>query len=176
MRVDRFAVLACSLLLTTGCAPTESTRLEANKDLVRRFAEVGNAADWDALAELVAEDFTRHSAATAGPPVTSREEFIRLQKSFLASFPDQTVKLERLIAEGDYVATLATYSGTQAGPMGELPATGKTVESPFLGLFRVEDGRIAELWVEWDNLAMLNQLGLFPPPASAEEAQRDPVR
>jgi ketosteroid isomerase-like protein len=51
--------------------------LEANKELVRQFTEAVNAADWEALAAVVSEDFTRHSAATAGPPVTSREAFIQ---------------------------------------------------------------------------------------------------
>ena len=102
-----------------------------------------------------------------GPPVTSREEFIRLQESFLVSFPDQRVTVEQLIAEGDYVAVRATYTGTQTGPMGEFPATGRKVEAPFLAIFRIEAGQVAELWVEWDNLAMLTQLGLFPPPATS---------
>jgi steroid delta-isomerase-like uncharacterized protein len=113
----------------------------------------------------VTEDFTRHSAATAGPLVTSRDQFIQLQKSFLVTFPDQRVTLQQLVAEGDRVAALATYSGTQTGPMDGFPTTGKAVQAPFLALFRIDAGRIAELWVEWDNLAMLEQLGLFPPPS-----------
>ncbi len=80
------------------------------------------------------------------------------------SFPDQRVTIQKLIAEGDEVAGLATYTGTHAGPIGEFPATGRSVESTFLAFFRIEAGRIAELWVEWDNVAMLTQLGLFPPP------------
>jgi predicted ester cyclase len=46
--------------------------------------------------------------------------------------------------------------------MGDFPATGNRVESKFLAIFRIEEGKIAELWVEWDNVAMLTQLGLFP--------------
>ncbi|MGD2136581.1 MAG: ester cyclase [Gemmatimonadales bacterium] len=144
--------------------PSSTRQLEANKDLVRQFTEVLNAADWDALGQIVTEDFTRHSAATEGPPVTSRDEFIQLQESFLVTFPDQRVTIQQVVAEGDRVAVLATYSGTHAGPMGEFPATGQTVEAPMLALFRVEAERIAELWVEWDNVAVLTQLGLFPPP------------
>lgn len=155
---------ALLLLMVAGCAPSQTAQLEANKDLVRRFAEATNAADWEALGQTVSEDFTRHSVATAGPPVTSRDEFVQLQESFLTTFPDQHVAIEQLIAEGDLVAALATYSGTQTGPMGEFPATGKRAEIPFLSIFRIEDGQIAELWVEWDNVAMLTQLGLFPPP------------
>ena len=147
-----------------GCAPSPTAQLEANKDLVRRFTEALNTAHWDALDELVTEDFSRHSQATAGPQVNSRDEFIQLQKGFLVSFPDQRVTTQKLIAEGDLVAGLATYSGTHTGPMGEFPATGRSVKSTFLAIFRIDSGRVAELWVEWDNVAMLTQLGLFPPP------------
>lgn len=155
------------LIVSLGCAVPPSGELEANKELVQQFNEATNAADWDALAGIVAEDFTRHSAASGEPQVTSRDAFIELQKGFLDSFPDQRVTLHRLVAEGDFVAVQATYSGTQTGPMAGLPATGNTVESPFLGIFRIQSGEIAELWVEWDNLAMLAQLGLFPPPPAA---------
>jgi steroid delta-isomerase-like uncharacterized protein len=161
----RAIVTAITLfVIAVGCTTSLNDALNANKDLVRKFTEAVNAADWDELAEIVADDFTRHSAATAGPPVTSRDDFIELQKDFLSSIPDQHVRLEKLVAEGNFVAALATYSGTQTGPMGEFPATGKTVQAPVLLMFRIEFGRIAELWVEWDNIAMLSQLGLFPPP------------
>jgi len=164
MRIRTLAPTVVLAAVLTGCGPPTTTQLEANKDLVQRFGEALNAADWDALDELVTEDFTRHSQATAGPQVKSRAEFIQLQESFLVSFPDQRVTPLKVIAEGDEVAILATYSGTHTGPMGEFPATGRSVESTFLAIFRIEAGRIAELWVEWDNVAMLTQLGLFPPP------------
>ena len=164
MRTRDFFTTIGALLLAAGCAPSPGAQLEANKDLIRQFTEVSNAADWESLAGIVAEDFVRHSAATAGTPVTSREQFVQLQESFLMSFPDQRVTIQQLVAEGDRVALLATYTGTHTGPMGDIPATGLPVEGPFLAIFRIEEGLISELWVEWDNLLMLNQLGLFPPP------------
>jgi predicted ester cyclase len=78
-------------------------------------------------------------------------------------FPDQQVRLDNMIAEGDFVAIRAAYLGTQTGPMDNLPATGKSVDGPFIAFFRIDSGKIAELWVEWDNVAMLTQLGLLPP-------------
>lgn len=61
-------------------------------------------------------------------------------------------------------AVNARYIGTQDGPMGPLPASGKTLELPFMAILRFADGKIAELWVEWDNLSAFSQLGHFPPP------------
>lgn len=157
-------VSAIPVLMAAAACGRSTAELEANKELVRRFAEATNAADWAGLSQVVAEDFVRHSAATAGPQVTSRAAFIELQEAFLESVPDQRVAIRQLVAEGDRVAALATYSGTQTGPMDPFPATGRSFEIPFLGIFRIEEGQIAELWVEWDNVNMLGQLGLFPPP------------
>jgi steroid delta-isomerase-like uncharacterized protein len=168
MSMTRALVLGViGVLASLGCTLCPEGELETHKELVLRFTEIANAADWDALAEVVADDFVRHSAATEGPPVTSRDAFIELQKSFLVGFPDQRVTVQELIAERDRVAARATYSATHTGPMGDIPATGKTIESPFLAVFRIEHGKIAELWVEWDNVAMMKQLGLFPPPETA---------
>ena len=139
-------------------------KLEANKNLIHRFTEATNAADWDAFDELLTKDFKRHCQATPNVQVNSREEFIKLQESFVASMPDQKITAKMLIAEGDKVAAYAIYSGTLTGPMGEFPATGKSAKLNFLTIFRIEEGRIAEIWVEWDNLTMLTQLGLFPLP------------
>ena len=163
--------LIITLILATlvvACGPSTSKRLEANKNLVHRFTASINAADWDAFDELLTTDFRRHSQATPDVQVNSSEEFKKLQESFLVSMPDQQITIEMLIAEGDKVAAYATYSGTLTGPMGEFPATGKSVDSKFMSIFRIEKGRIAELWVEWDNLAMLTKLGLFPPPGAQD--------
>ena len=158
-----FVMIALFVVALLGC-DTPSKQLEANKNLIHRFTAATNAADWDAFDELLTTDFIRHCQATPNVQVNSREEFIELQKSFLVSMPDQKITIKMLIAEGDKVAAFAIYSGTLTGPMGEFPATGKSTESNFITIFRIEEGRIAELWVEWDNLAMLTQLGLFPPP------------
>lgn len=139
--------------------------LEENKALVMRFAEVVNAANWDALDEILTEDFRRHCQATPDVEINSSQEFKDLQKGFTVSFPDQRVTVELMVAEGDYVATYGAYQATHTGPMGDIPATGNAVDVKMMTIFRIQGGRISELWVEWDNMAMLAQLGLMPPPA-----------
>jgi steroid delta-isomerase-like uncharacterized protein len=137
---------------------------EANKRLVLAFAEAGNANDLDAFDALLAPDFVRHCEATPEIRVTSPEDFKQFYRETARTFPDQRMKLEALVAEGDHVAFWGTFSGTQDGPMGPFPASGSRLESDIGGMFRIEAGRIAELWVTWDNLSGLVQLGHMPSP------------
>jgi steroid delta-isomerase-like uncharacterized protein len=139
---------------------------EANKKIVRSFADAGNRNDLEAFDGLLAPDFVRHCEATPEINVTSSEEFKQFYRETEKTFPDQRMTLDVLVAEGDRVAFWGTFSGTQDGPMGPFPPTGRRMQSDIGGMFRIEAGRIAELWVTWDNLAGLAQLGLFPPPRS----------
>ena len=156
-----FCLMALSTVVLFNCN-NPSQKLEANKKLIQHFTEATNKANWDAFDKLLTVDFKRHCQATPNAQINSREDFKALQKSFQKSMPDQKISVEMLIAEGDKVAAYATYTGTLTGPMGEFPATGKSADSKFITIFRIEKGRIAEIWVEWDNLNMFTQLGLFP--------------
>jgi steroid delta-isomerase-like uncharacterized protein len=141
----------------------EADMSEANKKIVRAFADAGNRNDLDAFDTLLSADFVRHCEATPEIAVASREEFKQFYRDTAKTFPDQQMTLDTLIAEGDRVAFWGTFSGTQEGSMGPFPPTGRRLVSQIGGMFRIESGRIAELWVTWDNLAGLAQLGLFPP-------------
>jgi predicted ester cyclase len=77
----------------------------------------------------------------------------------LETFPDAHESLEDLVAEGDRVAARHRFRGTQRGALGPYPPSGRRLEATYLAIYRVEDGRIAEAWAEWDNLAGLAQLG-----------------
>ena len=137
---------------------------ELNKKIVRSFADAGNQNDLEAFDTLLAPDFVRHCQATPEVSVTSCEEFKQFYRDTARTFPDQRMTLDALVTEGDRVAFWGTFSGTQEGPMGPFPPTGGRLESEIGGMFRIEAGRIAELWVTWDNLSGLVQLGLFPSP------------
>lgn len=150
--------------LLSGCRPSGQARLDANKDLVRRMGATIDAADWDGLDTLVSENLHRHGATTTrSREITSREEFKRLEQAYHASFPDMRVTYERMIAEGDMVAAYATFTGTHTGAMAGTPPTGRSVRMTFIAMFRIEEDRIAEIWVVSDRISLLTQLGLFPP-------------
>jgi steroid delta-isomerase-like uncharacterized protein len=137
---------------------------EAHKALIRAFVEAINAQDWDALRARLAPDFIRHSLAAGEPGVRSAEALIRFLQAELETFPDAQESLEALVAEGEWVAARHRFRGTQQGPMGAFPPSGRRLDAPYLAFYRIERGRIAEAWAEWDRLAGLQQLGHLAAP------------
>ena len=164
-----FVMIVLFVAVLLGCDTSSKVKLEANKDIVRQFTDALNNKDFDLLDDLAVTDFVRHCQATPDVQIQSLDEFKELQKEFLTTFPDQQITIDMMIAEWDYVACYATYTGTQEGPIGDLPASGKKAEFKFLSFFQLQEGKIAELWVEWDNMTILTQLGHFPPPEGNKE-------
>jgi steroid delta-isomerase-like uncharacterized protein len=158
-----------SVLGLISSSPGSGTTEHENKALVRRFGEASNTRQFDALAQLVTDDFVRHCQATPDVDVRSREQFIEFLRRDAAVFPDARQTAHHLVAEGDLVAFWATYEGTQEGQMGPFPPSHKRMQIDFAGVFRVRDGKLAELWVTWDNLASLRQLGHLSLPAAAQQ-------
>ena len=54
-------------------------------------------------------------------------------------------------------------TGTWRNPDGaEIPATAKKVDFPFVGVFRVENGKISSIRIYYDQIEVFTQLGLMP--------------
>ena len=158
--------IAMFMALLVQCSPPSgpSEVTEENKEIVRRFIEVVNDQDFDLLDELMVSDFVRHSQPTPDVQVRSLEDFKVYLRQDAATTPDSRVTTRFLVGEDDLVAFYGTYAGTQAAQWGPFPPSGKRMEVEMGGIFRLEDGKIAEMWVTWDNLSALRQLGHFPPP------------
>jgi len=134
-----------------------------NKNIVRQLIAAINERDFDAIDVLVTADVVRHSQATPGVEVRSREQFKEFLRQDLATFPDAQQVIHIMVAEDDMVALYLTLTGTQDGSMGTFPPTGRKVEVKFLGMMRLENAMVSEIWAEWDNLGILMQLGHLPP-------------
>lgn len=150
-----------------AAGPEAETR---NRAAFAAFVEAQNDRDWARLDDMVRADMIRHSQATPG-----REEIRGVEpfKAFLVrsteEMPDWRIECPTVVAEDDRIGVWCTYTGTQTGPMGPFPASGKRMELDFTGILRFEEGKIAEWWVVWDNLAALTQLGHFPPAGGTGE-------
>lgn len=139
-------------------------KLEQNKKLVLKSIAALDAGDMDVIDQCIAKDYVRHSQATPGVVVKSLDDFKLLLKEWDKTFSNIKTKVDVMIAEGNLVAFIGSFSAKHTGPMGPFPATGKEIISEFAGYHRIANGKIVETWVTWDNLSSLTQLGLFPPP------------
>ena len=137
---------------------------DANKRVVREFVDAINRRDWRRLEELVAPDFVRHSGTYGQSGIRSRDQLREFLAAEADTFPDAHETINFLMAEGDMVAVHSGFRGTQRGPLGSWPASGKQLSADFISIYRVDDGRIAEARVEWDSLSGLIQLGHLAAP------------
>jgi predicted ester cyclase len=167
------ALLALVGLGSDACAKDTAmtTAPEENKAIVRRVITEGvNTGDLQTFRDMLASDYARHSQATTEmPEIHGVEEMLTFLQAQFAAFPDYHEEIELMIAEGDKVAYITTGTGTQTGPLGDIPPTGKKMEVVNYVVQRIHNGKITETWIGWDNLAVLLQLGLFPPPGAGAE-------
>jgi predicted ester cyclase len=80
-------------------------------------------------------------------------------ESFRSAFPDLQVTTTLVVAQNDLVAMHLTGRGTHGGVFQGCPPTGRTWEATCTAIYRVTDGGIAEGWVNWDLLTVMEQLG-----------------
>lgn len=141
------------------------TTMEENKVIARRVVNDGvNTGNLAVFREMLSADYVRHSQATTEmPEIRGVEEMLTFLRASFAAFPDWHEEIVLMIAEDDKVAYITIGTGTHTGPMGAIPPTGKKVAVVNYVMQRIENGKIAETWIGWDNLAVLVQLGVFPP-------------
>jgi len=85
-----------------------------------------------------------------------------LASLFHTAFPDLKVSVDRVHAMGDQVAGRLFEEGTHQGDFLGVSGSGKTVDFTKIGLFRIENGTIAESWYEFDSLRVMQQIGAIP--------------
>jgi len=74
-------------------------------------------------------------------------------------YSDYENEIGDILADGDKVAVRFTFCGTNDGPFGENPPTGKKIEATEIVIWRLENGKVVEKWEEFDSVRFLQQLG-----------------
>ncbi len=133
---------------------------EANKHLIRRFYdEVWNRGNVAVAQEIFADDYVRNDLrpTQAGPGAAGQA---KIAADFRRAFPDLTFHVDILVAEDDLVAARWTAEGTQSGPWGNMEATGKRARFSGVNIFRIREGKVAEIWNHRDDLGLMQQVGV----------------
>lgn len=139
---------------------------EENKAIVRRMTDVFyNQGDIERADQFFAASYVHHDPAS--PQVRDLEGLKEALRAFRAGCPDLHITTDELVAEGDKVLKRWTYHATHTGNLSGLPPTGKRIMMTGLELFRLANGKIAESWLAYDNLSLMQQLGIIPVPEQA---------
>jgi predicted ester cyclase len=137
---------------------------EQNKAIARRMAlEVFGQGRLEVVDEIVAPNVTEHGQLPPGIP-QGREGIKAIASAMRKGFPDVTFRIDLEVAEGDYVASHMTVSGTNKGDMFGMPATGKRAEWTEIHIVKLANGKLTEHWGVADMLGAFRQLGIVPTP------------
>jgi steroid delta-isomerase-like uncharacterized protein len=135
--------------------------LEQNKAVVRRFYEAFGKNDLDAVEDVLATDAKVYAHSGAIPQ--SREEMLQGIRRWYQAFAESHYAIEEQLAEGDRVATRVTFRSTHSlGDFMGVPATGKQIIVKGISIERIKDGKIVERRISYDQMGIMQQLGLVP--------------
>jgi steroid delta-isomerase-like uncharacterized protein len=143
---------------------------DANKNVVRRlFDEVWNKGNLPVADQLFASTYTHHDPST--PDFGRGPESEKLRATlYRTAFADFRLTIEDLTAEGETVTARWSCRGTHKGDLNGIAPTGKPFSISGISIARFISGRMAEGWINWDALGLMQQLGVVPELAKVKVA------
>jgi len=123
----------------------------------KRFGEIVNTGDLDAVSEVVADGCVDNDPAPGqgSGPEGFKTFFIGVPEAF----PDMKVASQTMISEADKVAFAYTLTGAHKGDFLGVPPTGKPIEVRGMQIGRFKDGKMVKRWGSSDELGILKQIG-----------------
>ena len=140
------------------------------REAFERGTDTFNAHDLEGFAAVLTDDVVFR--APGGLHGEGKPACVEFYGSWMNAFPDAHVDVHDVHFVDDVAVEEGTFSGTHRGalhgPAGDIPPTGQTVSVDYIQVLRFRDGNHASFKLMFDQLAMLEQLGLIPEPAAAE--------
>lgn len=134
-----------------------------NKAVSRRFHEGIANGNTQGLQAEFAPNYAAHFPGI--PVALDAAGFNQLVNAFAAGFPKSHFHLDDVVEAGDKVVTRWTYHAVHSGGFQGISPTGKQIAMTGITILRLADGKIVENTVEMDQLGLLQQLGVVPPPS-----------
>jgi steroid delta-isomerase-like uncharacterized protein len=134
--------------------------MSENVEIITRFELAFRAADQATIDELSDPGLVDHNPAPGHEPTLAG--FKQKVAGFKALFPDLEEDLQDIIASGDTVATRWVVTGSLRQEFMGIPASGQTIRVEGMNFYRLRDGRVTDVWTQFDGVAMMQQLGAIP--------------
>lgn len=163
------ALLALGLSSCDNAAQKAADLAAKNKAVCMKSVDAMNNNNLAILDSIFDPKYVEH---TPDPMVTD-SGIAGLKQGYqmmIGAYPDVKIIVNNVAAEGDLVIIHQTFTGTNTGPMGEMPATGKAVKADGVDVFKCKEGKITEHWAVYDSFSMMLQLGMTVVPMDAMPA------
>jgi steroid delta-isomerase-like uncharacterized protein len=140
------------------------------KEVARRYREeLWNRGALGVAEEIFAATCVHHTFDPITPALEDGPEGAKnMVTAYRTAFPDTRFTFDDLFAEGDRVLIRWTAQGTHTGSLMGVAPTQMKVTVHGMDVYRVAEGKIQEIWINWDTMGFMQQLGLEPLPASAK--------
>ena len=136
------------------------------KAIARKYFLDVHGKNFNALIdEIIDPNYVMHGPAVPPGAPPGREGLRQIMARYQTGFPDRKVTIEKMVAEGDTVVALWTFSGTHLETLEGLSPTRKRVSWTGLGMLRIAGGRIVESWGYSDVSGKYQQLGANEAPS-----------
>lgn len=161
IKIIMLFLLVTSPILVLGQQLKNQTR---NKEVALKIFKAFDTGDTSAFDNLMAPNVVSHSEMppnVKGTGIQAVKEICKLQK---LAFPDIKSTIHTMATAGDTVMIYFTSEGTNTGPFFGTPATNKRIKTEGVDIIRFQNGKAVEHWGVYDNLKMMEQMGMLPPP------------
>ena len=134
--------------------------MSGNIEIITRFEHAFRAADQATIDELGDPGLVDHNPAPGHEPTLAG--FKHKVAEFKAAFPDLVEDLRDITASGDAVATRWVLTGSLRQDLMGIPAHGQPIRVEGMNFYRLKDGRVTDIWTQFDAVAMTQQVGAVP--------------
>jgi steroid delta-isomerase-like uncharacterized protein len=135
--------------------------MPTTKEIAERFFDTYDTRDASKVVADVSNEFMMH---LPGMPPLNAEQTEQFMAAWYNAFPDFAHERQHVITDGDKALVHVVGRGTHKGEFNGIPATGKPVTVEGFNLVRIENGKVAESWAQFDGLGLMQQLGVIPQP------------
>ena len=144
---------------------TAKAELAAREAGVKAVTEIINSGNMDKIGDYIAENFVDHQQ---DPSITTTgiQGFKDMMSLLRGAYPDYHQEIISMSTTGDMTFVHFRMKGTNTGPWGPMPATGKTMDVMGVDVLRFENGKAVEHWGYMEEMKMMTQLGLMPEPGA----------
>ncbi len=156
-----FYVILLAGMMTSCMDAGMKDNTAATKERVQQFYnDVINAHNPDALGTYCTADFIDHNP-DPGHTGQGMEDLKASFKDFFTMYPDIHATTKFMVAHGDTVVSYVNMTATNSGPMGQMPATNKSINIDGIDVVVIKDGKASERWGIFDSMKMMEQLGMM---------------